>query len=312
MGQSIVYCAHCRSQLREADFEKGRAIRFEDRACCVKCAGDVIKSLPPDQARKLLARLSAPPPPERSPAPSSTRLQRPPSRGVPSGGLAAAAAAVIAIVLVAVSLSRNDPPPPPVEDKPARPAPVPVPAAKPVPPAAVRGPEPSATPPPAPLDGTAEKALEAVKEFRKATPNDFDRRNILAQEAVWACRNSPLLAEAQKELDDCKKQEAEAYAADLKIMDKEIEDAIRGEKFILAVEILQNAKKRRASAAWALAVGKRHRDISTAALKLFGTLKEKAVEARLNGRAAEVRAISDRVAAWGFAELVDELKEALR
>src|SRR5258706_12017255 len=59
MGQEIVYCCRCQTQLRSRDFEKGTALRLESRACCASCAPEVLKSLPPETARALLQQAVA-------------------------------------------------------------------------------------------------------------------------------------------------------------------------------------------------------------------------------------------------------------
>src|SRR5580765_353144 len=58
MGQAILYCFRCSTQLRDAQFEQGKAYRIDNFAVCAACAPDAIKSMPPESVQKLLDLIS--------------------------------------------------------------------------------------------------------------------------------------------------------------------------------------------------------------------------------------------------------------
>ena len=107
MGQEILYCVACQTQLRGADFDKRRAVRVDGKGYCLPCGQ---KLFPPD-------RLAAPVSP--SPPPPSTRLNIKPSTRrapTPSGNrsLAIGGAAVLAAIGIGIAvLSGGSPPAPP-------------------------------------------------------------------------------------------------------------------------------------------------------------------------------------------------------
>ncbi|HLY08840.1 MAG TPA: hypothetical protein VKW04_05960, partial [Planctomycetota bacterium] len=59
MGQAILYCYRCSTQLRESHFERGNAFRIDTRACCAECAPEAVRTLPPDLVQSLLVQLKA-------------------------------------------------------------------------------------------------------------------------------------------------------------------------------------------------------------------------------------------------------------
>jgi hypothetical protein len=117
MGQEILYCVVCQTQLRGADFDKRRAVRADGKGYCLACAR---KAIPADRLAGLL---------EPAGPPSSTRLKesppKPPTRraaeaAAPSGNralLVGGAAVLVAIGLAIALLSSRpaavEPPPPP-------------------------------------------------------------------------------------------------------------------------------------------------------------------------------------------------------
>src|SRR5260221_3386631 len=53
MGQAILYCFRCSTQLRDSQFEQGKAYRIDNFAICAGCAPEAVKSLPPESVQKL-------------------------------------------------------------------------------------------------------------------------------------------------------------------------------------------------------------------------------------------------------------------
>src|SRR5688572_26552938 len=111
MGHAILYCSGCSTQLREPDFDRGAAFRFDGRVYCSTCA--------PAEARA-----QAPPKPELSatgtgkipkiPPPPSTNRHKSPeasSAGSSKWPLIAGGALVALALVLAVAFSGNDAPP---------------------------------------------------------------------------------------------------------------------------------------------------------------------------------------------------------
>src|SRR5579864_8667882 len=53
MGQAILYCFRCSTQLRDSHFEQGKAYRIDNFAICAACAPEAAHSLPPESVQKL-------------------------------------------------------------------------------------------------------------------------------------------------------------------------------------------------------------------------------------------------------------------
>src|SRR6267142_2551244 len=66
MGQAILYCFKCSTQLREAHFEKGKAFKLDAWVTCADCAPELAKTLPPDRVPFLLNLMAGK---DRKPAP---------------------------------------------------------------------------------------------------------------------------------------------------------------------------------------------------------------------------------------------------
>src|SRR5882672_3987106 len=54
MGQAISYCFRCSTQLRDVQFEQGKAYRLDSWVVCAACAPEAVRSLPPESVQKLL------------------------------------------------------------------------------------------------------------------------------------------------------------------------------------------------------------------------------------------------------------------
>ncbi len=175
MGQEIVYCSRCQIQLRGRDFDKGAAFRLDSLACCLKCAPDVMKSLPNAAVQELLKQMAAPRTPSHSETSrimtlssstaKVTHVGRRPRSSAPSGMIAAAAVGLVIVVLLVVAIASSAKPasapappvrkdvvvvPPKVEDPPPKPPPRP----------AVAEPRPA----PEPLQKRIAAELDAVDE----------------------------------------------------------------------------------------------------------------------------------------------------
>src|SRR5436190_7490870 len=58
MGQAILYCFRCSTQLRDSTFEQGKAFRIDNFVVCAACAPDAMKSMPAESVQKLQDMIS--------------------------------------------------------------------------------------------------------------------------------------------------------------------------------------------------------------------------------------------------------------
>lgn len=149
MGKEIVYCQGCGTNLREEDFEKGRAHRVENRPFCVECKPAPSPKAETPRARKTsTGRIPvATPPAARRPVPSRAAQ----TRNLPLliGGVIAA---LLVLLILIVMASRAGRPRPPASSAPEQgAAPAPVPAA-------------------APTDNSTDARLAQIREFLRGDP----------------------------------------------------------------------------------------------------------------------------------------------
>ncbi|HEX7898863.1 MAG TPA: LamG-like jellyroll fold domain-containing protein [Planctomycetota bacterium] len=291
MGQAIVYCCGCQSQLRGADFEKGGAVQFKGQAYCKKCARERI---PPD----VLATLTAPAekPPERLPPPPSTpRPFVPREKPKSSAGLLAAAivgAAALAVVVLLVSGGNPPPAPPP-------PAEVATPVRAPEPP---RPAPPKPAPPRVDREAVAWDALRDARAFAAAHPNDPAGRRARFEKALREAQGTSLEAAVRNEIKELEEDRREEMAA----LDARVREAADVEDFPKAFALLEEARKTRPKA-----VEPRIPALRELADRRYAPLREKAVDAQRRGAAAEVQALRERIAKWGVPELAADLEKAV-
>ncbi len=165
MGKPILYCSDCGTNLREEDFERGRAGHQDHRPYCIACRPDLKPVTPRSFARAA--------PVDRTPPSGLRRLPhaRPASSTLPIA-LSAAGGGLLMIVLVVAASSPSKKPVaanPPVRFA-ASPAPPPAePVAAPLRASpAPRPPEPE--PPPPPPAPSLDRWLEEIRAIRKDDP----------------------------------------------------------------------------------------------------------------------------------------------
>src|SRR6185295_5544003 len=112
MGQAILYCYRCSTQLRNSHFEQGKAYRIDSRVCCTACAPEAVRSLPPDLVQLLLTQIAAKekrssssspgarPPASRPAAPPPSRISSPQFKILMGAAGAALCGVVAAVVLL--------------------------------------------------------------------------------------------------------------------------------------------------------------------------------------------------------------------
>jgi hypothetical protein len=200
MGREILYCSSCQTQLREADFQKDRAFRIQNRAYCAGCAKGQIASLTPEQMKALLRKVADPPTPASraaamTPRPvSSSKMPRALPRSGGSGpavAIALGSAALVVLLWLALSGSRPAPTPIP-RPVVVRPVPPPAPAPAPRP---AEGPD--LMPEIAAIDDQARPLL--ARESFKAAADLYELARGRHADAQWKALLEGKAAEARRE-----------------------------------------------------------------------------------------------------------------
>lgn len=308
MGQEILYCAKCQSQLRSAQFEKRTALRFEGQAWCLACAEASIPTLPPDAAVRLgreIELLKNPTAPKPVSLGSSSRLSTvPPPRPAASAsknrvwGVAAVGLALAVILGLMIGLrsggartelsqtstppSEAPPPRPPVE-APVRPN------------------------PPSPHEA-ARVALEAAKAAGRTHPEDPAARLGLWEEAARRAELTPFADEARRGLEAARAEERSAAEARL---DLNLGQAMEREDFGWILRTADASKSRYPDPAWAGKLEERKRSAVQRSRDLFEFVRDQAAAQRKADPKADLDALRDRVVKWGIESLVAEFDRAL-
>src|SRR5579862_3600570 len=138
MGQAILYCVRCSTQLRDSHFEQGKAYRIDNFAVCAACGPEAAKALPPESVPKLFDAIAGrdkkPAGPSQRKSGAALPVLRESSRTIhpltssptatPSVPrkpmnpwiLVGIVGAVILLLIVVVLASRSSAPTPPVEE----------------------------------------------------------------------------------------------------------------------------------------------------------------------------------------------------
>lgn len=286
MGQEILYCGVCQTQLRGSDFEKGRAVRVGREAWCRRCvpperAAEAARTPPAETPKRGSQRIPLAPPPPETPKRGSQRIPlvdaraprpRPARSGSPALaiGLSFGVGALAVVLLVALASSKPAPPPPPKAPPP----------------------EVVAPPPPPPPQGPTpreERALAALKAARAARSEEAFAR------AVEEARGTPLESDARRGLDELRaerRRELDAAAAE---SDARLRALLSAEDFARASRDFPS----------------RQTEILEAARQAFAPLREKALDARRRGAAEEVEKLRARVAAWSVGSFAADLNREL-
>lgn len=213
MGRQIVYCEGCGHNLREDDFEKGRARMIDNKPFCTECrpwrpgeeqgrrhpSGKVPAAAP---RKTTTGSIPIVPPPPRRPG-------APPGKSNPVPLIAGAGGVLLIVLIVAVAQGGRKPvvetvtappAPPPVVRK-VEPAPPPPPPPEPIPPARPQPPPPPAAPSGPLVAPTASEKLDAfLAQIRGIIQNDprFERTgeilNMFGAAAKTAGARAPEVA----------------------------------------------------------------------------------------------------------------------
>jgi hypothetical protein len=321
MGQEIVYCVLCQTQLRSADFEKGNAFKFGLDSVCKKCAPEAVKSLPPEKIQALLKSMEAVSPgkplpdvqaPAANPRKGTARipLATPPSGQKaapesPSGaviGLAAAGGGLL--LLIAIFTLSSTKPTGPVSTK----------SSKPPAEVAVNGPpETQITRPPIEEAGTqaARDALEKARRFAQANPMNLDGQTALYADAVRLAENTPYYGDATRSQKALATTIEATLSRERAQLDEQALAELGREDFRSALAVVEQARKSHGLPEWIAIVDRKSTEIRKKAEVLYAPLKRSAADAQQKGALDEVKAIREHVSKWGLENLVSDLDRHL-
>ncbi|HEV3027406.1 MAG TPA: hypothetical protein VG457_07520, partial [Planctomycetota bacterium] len=266
MGQAILYCFRCSTQLRDLHFEQGKAYRVDNFAICAACAPEAAKSLPPESVQKLQDLISgkdkkgssssqrktgAALPAIRDSSRSNLKITssstatpsvaKPPTNPwILVGGVGGAVVILIAVVLLGQSGN-----PTPVVDPPAPPG---------VPPPSART---------AGSESPAQTALKKAARYAQDHPQDLDGQIREYSDLVLLEDKGDFGAEARKKLEVLRARDIDVVQRGLQSLEIEIAQLLTPEKYPEAIRIVDSAKTRMPSTAWKLAVEKRASELRT-------------------------------------------------
>ncbi len=311
MGQAILYCYRCSSQLREAQFEKRKAFRVDAWVTCAACAPDLLKTLPPDRAAVLQDLIAgkerkpspATPPPMRDPRLSVTPAAFPPAGGAapsrPKWLLVAGVVVAIVAVLAAALMMGQGRTTPPEEPK-AAPPPT---ARTVVPPPPPPSQKPSA-------DSPERQILKKAQQYAREHPDDLEGQLREFSDLSLLSDKTDVGDEARKAVEALQARERQLVAQGLAALNSEIEGPLKREDFGPVNKAIDAARIRIGGTQWKLALERRQREIGELVYAALQLLKEKARNAKAAGKQAEVDAIVQRVRSWDE-KYVETLEQAL-
>ncbi|HZE97337.1 MAG TPA: hypothetical protein VE981_09945 [Planctomycetota bacterium] len=277
MGQAILYCFRCATQLRDVQFEQGKAYRLDNWVVCAACAPEALKTLPPESVQRLLDMISGKDTRKNVAAanrktghglPSVKEAIRESSRAMPTTGsstpiksdpdqprnpwiLVGAVGGAIVIFVLLVLMSRG-PNPEVVKE--------------------IRMPQPRTGGAPLPVppetNGPAAIALKRAAKFAQDYPDDLDGQIREYSDLALMTDKGDFGAEARRKVEMLKVRDAELVKHSLERMERELADPLRQAKFSDALRIIDAAKVRIESTAGKLAMEKRAseiRDLAAAA-----------------------------------------------
>ncbi|HVE43278.1 MAG TPA: PA14 domain-containing protein [Planctomycetota bacterium] len=101
------------------------------------------------------------------------------------------------------------------------------------------------------------------------------------------------------------------FAAELREIDEKMRVGLGNEEFRQVAELLDGARKRRATPEWLSEIDLRLPQVEARVRRAAQPLRDGAVEAQKAKKAADVKRLRDKVVAWGFPSVVEEFDRAL-
>lgn len=325
MGHEILYCSTCRTQLRGTDFEKGRAHRGEGQVLCRSCYQAEYKTLPP--------KIEDAPPTTNTPSRGTSSKSRstrsipivaahpastpgPDSAGAATGWIVAGTVAVVLLAIVVLARGGSRPSEQTrTAEPPSEPRTLTLPRAPAAPPPDRKDsgesrdfPLPRA---PERREESARASLQRAIDSEKRQPPDLEASAALYEQALWDAKETPVYPEAKSRMEALRARQRQACALELAPVAERVRGLAEREQFGAALEAIESAKTLNAAPVRRAFLDERLEELRGRIARAFLAVKEKAVEARRQGRADDVQRLSARVAAWGVASIVKDLEEAL-
>jgi hypothetical protein len=101
------------------------------------------------------------------------------------------------------------------------------------------------------------------------------------------------------------------FAAELREIDEKVKLGLANEEFRQVAEILDAARKRRATPEWLNEIDLRLPQVEARVRRAVQPLRDGALEAQKSKNAAEMKRLRDKVVAWGFPAVVEDFDRAL-
>jgi hypothetical protein len=165
--------------------------------------------------------------------------------------------------------------------------------------------------PPEKREDVAKASLAKAIESETRAPTDFEASATLYEQALWDAKETPVHPEAKRRMEALRARQRQAYVDELSPLAEQVRGLLDKEQFGAAIEALETAKLRKAAPPWKALLDERLEEVRTRTARAFLPLKEKALEARKQGKADDIKALSAKVAAWGLPSIAKELEEAL-
>jgi hypothetical protein len=298
MGQAILYCFRCSTQLREVQFEQGKAYRIDHWVCCDKCAPEAIKSLPPDRAKVLQSLITTPKQKSSATIPALTSSSRamPPVASSPriepvkprNPWILVGIVGVLVVVFALAFLFRDEKKPVETEITP-----------------------PSTTVKPPPKDSAAQLALKDAQQFAREHPDDLDGQLKRYGDLGLISDKTAAGSEARKAVEALRAREQEMADRLAKALEAELEAPLKREEYGAVLRSLDSAKSRMGGARWTFLLEKRDGEVRARMRKQFDALRTQAADAKKAGKKSGVQDLTERVRGWGLTSLSSEWDAAL-
>jgi len=312
MGQAILYCYHCATQLREAHFEQGKAFRIDTRACCADCAPEAVRTLPPDLVQSLIVQLKAR---DSSTASSTRRISQrqtasvarpagPGSSRIPGSWAVAALIAVVLGVLGIVSFSSDPSSSETASSRSPKAAPPP------------SNPSPR-RPPPNPAESAIAQndpphvALKSALEYARTHPDDLFGQLRQFEDLTLAGDKGDAGDEARRLSQVLRARGKGAVEQELARLDVELAGPLSREAFSSGLDLLKSKASQMDWPDWKFGINKRSLDTQERVEKVYGPLKEKAKAAKAQGNVADLDSLFERVRSWGLEPRTKDLLDVL-
>ncbi|HVR85147.1 MAG TPA: hypothetical protein VMU54_12600 [Planctomycetota bacterium] len=334
MGNEILYCSHCRSQLRSADFEKRKAFKLEGQVLCKDCC-TMLHGNPPGESIEVPEEPTSPPKGRSSGGSRSTTRRIPtvaPSPVVQNRSAAAensshgwVIGACVGLALIALlgvaSLGGNSShpvrstlsPPEPTgrSPQPDRPQSASAPPSPQIPREELLRKDGPELAPALKREAAALISLRKAIEFDEKSSSEFEASSALYEQALWDARETSVYPEAKRRMDALRARQRQRLLAELAPIAEQIRGMMDKERFGAALEALEKARTLRDAPSWKSLLDEHMDEVRKRTEKVYLPMKEKALEAQKRGESDAVSSVTGRISTWGMPAIMRDLEDAL-